>query len=200
MQSDADEEVVAIFKPLHLYINFFLYKPRRRFLFLWNIYWDFFISFAKFVRKRCQNTLILYMNRKRNICTRIANDNMLLKLLILRFLPIQRYPFRDIHSEISIQWYPFRDIQSDIPILKCNCNLWDGISIKKLHVLDSDSIHLWRSLTQYTCTIHKQTVFFHQFSAIAVEIYHYMLIWIDISHVSAILFAARLSAAVATCN
>ena len=68
------------------------------------------------------------MNRKRNICTRIANDNMLLKLLILRFLPIQRYPFRDI--------------QFDIPILKWNCNLWDGIPIKKLHGLDSDSIHL----------------------------------------------------------
>lgn len=199
MQSDADEEVVAIFKPLHLYINLFCISREGGFYF-YEIYIEpFFISFAKFVRKRSQNTLILYTNRKRNICTRIAND-MLLKLLILRFLHIQRYPFWDIHSVISIQRYPFRDIQSDIPILKCNCNLWDGISIKKLHVLDSDSIHLWRSLTQYTCTIHKPTVFFHQFSAIAVEIYHYMLIWIDISHVSAILFAARLSAAVATCN
>ena len=117
------------------------------------------------------------------------------------------FPFRDIHSEISILRYPFNDIHSEISIQRhpiwythFNCNLWDGISIKKLHVLDSDSIHLWRSLTQYTCTIHKPTVFFHQFSAIAVEIYHYMLIWIDISHVSVILFAARLSAAVATCN
>ena len=154
MQSDADEEVVAIFKPLHLYINLFCISREGGFYF-YEIYIEpFFISFAKFVRKRCQNTLTLYMNRKRNICTRIANDNMLLKLLIPfrdihSEISILRYPFRDIHSEISIQWYPFRDIQSDIPILKCNCNLWDGIPIKKLHVLDSDSIHLWRSLTLY---------------------------------------------------
>ena len=42
MQSDADEEVVAIFKPLHLYINFFCISREGGFYF-YEIYIETFL-------------------------------------------------------------------------------------------------------------------------------------------------------------
>ena len=124
MQSDADEEVVAIFKPLHLYINLFCISREGGFYF-YEIYIEpFFISFAKFVRKRCQNTLYTWIEKE--IFVHVSQMIICYwNCLFYDSFPfwdihseifILRYPFRDIHFEIFILRYPFRDIHSEISI------------------------------------------------------------------------------------